>query len=60
MIVVGCDVIVYLGGVLVECIYDLIEVGNIRGVYNFYEVVCINGNLCIFFVSLNYMIGYYC
>jgi uronate dehydrogenase len=58
-IVAGCDAIVHLGGVSVERTYDLIEAGNIRGVYNLYEAARTNGNPRIFFASSNHTIGYY-
>lgn len=57
--VVGMDVIVYLGGVLVERLFEEILLVNIVGIYNLYEVVCCYGVCCIVFVSLNYIIGFY-
>lgn len=58
-LVAGCDGIVHFGGVSIEKAYDLIEVANIRGVYNLYEAARAHGHPRIFFASSNHTIGFY-
>lgn len=58
-LVAGCDGIVHLGGISVERTYDLIEDGNLRGVYNLYEAARANGHPRIIFASSNHAVGYY-
>ncbi|NVO25064.1 NAD-dependent epimerase/dehydratase family protein [Donghicola mangrovi] len=58
-LVKGCDGIIHLGGVSVEKSYDLIEAGNIRGVYNLYEAARLHGLPRIVFASSNHTIGFY-
>lgn len=59
VMVVGCEVIIYFGGVLVECFFEEILEVNIKGVFYIYEVVCWYGVKCVIFVSFNYVIGFY-
>ncbi|SLN23862.1 UDP-glucose 4-epimerase [Aquimixticola soesokkakensis] len=58
-LVEGCDGIVHLGGISGEAPYDLIEAGNLRGVYNLYEAARKHGMPRILFASSNHTIGYY-
>lgn len=55
----GCDGVVHFGGVSTEKSFDLIERGNIRGVFNLYQAVRAAGNPRVFFASSNHAIGYY-
>lgn len=58
-LVQGCDGILHLGGVSVERPWDLIQRGNITGVYNLYEAARAHGMPRILFASSNHTIGYY-
>lgn len=59
VVVEGVDVIVYFGGVLLECLWDEILNVNICGSYYIYEVVWKYGVKCVVYVFLVYVIGYY-
>lgn len=55
----GCDAVAHFGGVSTEKTFELIERGNIRGVYNLYEAARVTGKPRIFFASSNHTIGFY-
>ncbi|SDD75070.1 NAD-dependent epimerase/dehydratase family protein [Ruegeria marina] len=55
----GCDAVAHFGGVSTEKSFDLIERGNIRGVYNLYEAARVTGRPRIFLASSNHAIGFY-
>lgn len=58
-LVQGCDGIVHFGGVANEQGFDVIERGNLRGVFNLYEAARKHGNPRVVFASSNHAIGFY-
>tara|TARA_R110001583_G_scaffold58125_1_gene173512 strand:- start:3099 stop:3896 length:798 start_codon:yes stop_codon:yes gene_type:complete len=55
----GCDGIIHLGGQSVECSFDNIMNGNLKGTYHIYEAARQLGVKRIFFASSNHVVGFH-